>query len=237
VIDATHVYWVDGSATTLWKSNLDGSGDALLAPLDGLQYPHLLAADETDIYVTTLVNKPGGDCTAVTRVPKAGGDKVLVAEACDFTKPTKPYAIALTATDVLWGTIATPTGGAMHRALKTASGAMASTIASNNSSPVTRIVVDGDIAYYMQNGIRRMDIDDPQSVVQIGTTQTNIASFAVDADFVYVAGGTGVSKVDRKTDKETQIANDPGLTITVDATHVYWGSGTNGAAKILKLAK
>lgn len=237
VVDATDVYWIDGSATSLWTSKLDGSGDKIVTALDGQQYPHALAADATDLYFTTMVKKPGGDCTAITRVPKAGGDKVVVAEACDFSKQHKPYAIALSATDVLWGTIAMPSGGSLYSAPKSGSGAIASTLATNMNSPVTRIVVDGSTAFYMQNGIRKMDVGDPKSVVQIGTTMTNIASFAVDADNVYVAGGTGVSKVDRKTDEETQIAGDPGLTLVVDATHVYWGSGGNGMAKILKLAK
>lgn len=236
-VDDAGVYWVDGTGASLFKANLDGTGTMKLAGLDSMQYTHAVAVDDTTVYVTVLVNKGMGNCTAVKSIPKAGGALTEVSSACDYLDVAKPYAIALNSTNVFWGTTLTPKGGALYIAPKGGNAVPAKSLAVNMNAPVTRVVADDTSIFYMQNGIRVIDAKSPGMPLQVGTTMASISDFAIDASAVFVAGGGGVSMVDRKTQKETPLANEPGLTITVDATDVYWATGSPGAEQILKIAK
>jgi hypothetical protein len=237
-VDDTNVYWTDGTNASLFKANLDGTGTIKLSGLDSMQYPHALAVDGNNVYITMLVNHGMGNCTAVMAVPKsAGGVPAEVSSSCDFLDMAKPYAIALNGTDVFWGTILMPTGGSLYSAPKTGNAVPAKALASNANSPVTRIAADDTSIFYLQNGLRMIDAKSPGMPTQVGTTMVTITNFAIDANDVFVAGGAGISKVDRMTQNETLLANEPGSTIAVDATHAYWATGSPGAVQILKIAK
>jgi hypothetical protein len=235
-VDATHVYWVDASAVSLWRADHEGMSVTKVASLDGQQYPHALALDATDVYMTWLVNKGGMDCPAVVKIPKAGGAPAVVATGCD-AKPSKPYAIAVNDTHVFLGTIAMPTGGALVYAPKDGNEVAATQLTAGQNTAVTKIVVDGKTVYYLLNGLLVLDVDNPSGATHVDTMMANVASFAVDAKDVVMVGSAGVSKLDRATQKETLLANEPGTTVAIDGSTVFWGSGAPGAAKILKVAR
>ncbi len=235
-VDASSVYWVDSTAVSLWKADHDGGGTTKLASLDGKQYPHALALDATDVYMTWLANKGGMDCPAVVRIPKAGGSPTVVATSCD-AKPSKPYAIALNDTHVFLGTIAMPTGGALTYAPKGGTDAVAVQLTAGQNTAVTKIAADGDTVYYLLNGLLVLDVNNPNGATHVDTMLSSVAAFAVDKSDIVMVGSGGVSRLDRATQKETFLASEPGTTVAIDATTVYWGSGAPGAAKILKVAR
>jgi len=235
-VDDTSVFWVDGTGASLWRANLDGTGTTKLTQLDSLQYLHALAVDATDVYITMLQNKGMGDCIVINRAPKAGGALTEVAETCDSPGLAKPYAIAINSTNVFWGTVLMPKGGSIYSAPKTGNAVIGTALVTNANFPVTRIVADDKTIFYLQNGIRMLDAQSPGMPTQVGTTMMTISSFTIDANDVFVVGGA-VSKVDRQTQNEVLLASESGSTVTVDATDVYWASGSPGAVKILKIPK
>ncbi|MEO7328164.1 MAG: hypothetical protein ABI193_06280 [Minicystis sp.] len=235
-VDASSVYWVDSTAVSLWKADHDGGGTTKLASLDGKQYPHALALDATDIYMTWLANKGGTDCPAVVRIPKAGGAPTVVSTSCD-AKPSKPYAIALNDTHVFLGTIAMPTGGALTYAPKDGADAVAVQLTAGQNTAVTRIVVDGNTVFYLLNGLLMLDVNNPSGATHVDTMLTNVAAFVVDKSDIVMVGSGGVARIDRATQKESFLAYEPGSTVAIDATTIYWGSGAPSAAKILKIAR
>src|SRR5207253_2407166 len=115
----------------------------------------------------------------------------------------KPYAMAINTTDAFWGTILMPKGGALYRAPKTGNAVTATQIASNVNSPVSRIVADDTTIFYLQGSLRMLDAKNPGMPVQVGSTMMTIANFTIDSSDVYVAGGAGISKVDRVTQQES----------------------------------
>jgi hypothetical protein len=235
-VDATSVYWVDSTAVSLWKADHDGGGTMKIAALDGKQYPHALALDETDVYMTWLASKGGVDCPAVVRIPKAGGSPTVVATSCD-AKPSKPYAIALNDTSVFLGTIAMPTGGALTYAPKGGTDGVAVQLTAGQNTAVTRIIADGNTVFYLLNGLLMLDVNNPNGATHVDTMMSSVSAFAVDQKSIVMVGSGGVSSLDRASQKETLLANEPGTTVAIDATTVYWGSGAPGAAKILKVAR
>ena len=110
-------------------------------------------------------------------------------------------------------------------------------LATNMGSPVTRMAVDDTTIFYLQNGLRMIDAKNPGMPLQVGTTMMSITGFTIDASSIFVAGGMGVSSVDRQTQKETLLANNPASTLAADATDVYFATGNVGAVQILKIAK
>ncbi|MFO0759055.1 MAG: hypothetical protein U0359_21365 [Byssovorax sp.] len=235
-VDEAWVYYVDASDVSLWKVDHDGKNTTKVASLDGQQYQHAMALDATNIYMTWLINKNGMDCPSVVKIPKTGGDPAIVATGCD-AKPSKPYAIALSDTHVFLGTIASPKGGALLYAPKDSNEVAAVQLTAGQNTSVTRIAADGDTVYYLLNGLLVMDVKNPAGATHVDTMMTSVNSFVIDQKDVIMVGNLGVSKIDRMTQKETLLANEPGTTVTADATDVYWGSGTPGAAKILKVAR
>jgi hypothetical protein len=235
-VDDTHVYWVDSSAVSLWKADHEGGGTTKIAALDGKQYPHALALDATDVYMTWLASKGGVDCPAVVRIPKAGGSPTVVSTSCD-AKPSKPYAIALNDTHVFLGTIAMPTGGALTYAPKDGADAVAVQLTAGQNTAVTRIVADGSTIFYLLNGLLMLDVNNPGGATHVDTMMTNVAAFTVDQKAIVMVGSGGVSSLDRATQKETFLANEAGTTVAIDSSTIYWGSGVPTAAKILKIAR
>src|SRR5262249_2444120 len=156
---------------------------------------------------------------------------------CNFLDMAKPLSVAINTTDVFWGTILMPQGGVLYRAPKTGNAVPAMPLASNMNSPVSRIAADDTTIFYLQGSLRMLDAKNPGMPTQVGSTMMTIAAFAIDSNNVYVAGGAGISKVDRMAQKESLLANEPGATIAVDATNAYWATGNPGAMKILKIAK
>jgi hypothetical protein len=233
-LDDTSLYWIDGSGTSVSKAALDGTGKMALGNADGFQHPQFVAVDEANLYYATMSTMGTTTCAGVKRLPTGGGAAVKVSETCVAGETLTPYGLGVDATNIYWITVITPgfTNGTIWKADKTGQDTMATLLATVNGA-ASDLVVDPTGIYWLAGSVFRVDPGGGEPVkVSAGL---DVAAYAVDGTTVYVLGD-GLASVESAV-TTTQLAYETGTDLVVDATDIYWLSGSSGAVSVLKLGK
>lgn len=103
-VDQTHIYWADDSGAVFRMNKGGGVAEKLCSgPISAVD----LAIDATTIYWTTLWVTPDTAVSNVMKMPKAGGEAVMLAEGGGGTD----FRIAVDARSIYW---MTPTAVLVH---------------------------------------------------------------------------------------------------------------------------
>ena len=100
-VDATHVYWINDASGELLRAPKAGGAPTVLATKQSVDAPRhaaALAVDESSVYwLTTGTREKHGADGAVMKLPKAGGEPVVLAG-----DQRRPAALVLSGAEVLW---------------------------------------------------------------------------------------------------------------------------------------
>jgi hypothetical protein len=255
-LDATNVYWANGSMNKVPKSG------GAITTLGSPGYSVATAVDASNVYWTDSIDN------AIQRVPIAGGTVTSL-----VTMLIEPIGIAVDASNVYWAGFSTGTvnsvpiaGGAVatlvtnltepHAVAVDASGVYVATygeiarapLAGGSLTPIYAtpewspldIVLQGTTLYYVDgstvsslptSGSMPAWISDALKSTHVATDGANV--YWIDATSVYEAPvGGGVAK-------KTLASGVSPTSLAVDATGVYFTSnGTNGTdGAVMKVAK
>lgn len=238
-LDASGLYFLDGSGTALERTDLDGKNTKSLGLADGRQHTQAIAVDDANVY--WLTQSVDEHCTGVMRMFKdASSPAAKVAEACDQGNTVAPSGLALDGTSVYWTSVVTPsfTQGTVWRAPKGGVGAAGEQIHLGSSS-ASRPLMRGTTLYWMQDGVMKIDLPDcsPLCTATHAAKTQGVSGFAVDSASIYSVGDGGLVRADKATLGETRLANEAGQSIVVDNGAIYWAGGSPGAVSIYKIAK
>lgn len=216
-LDATNLYWTDGSGSVNQLSLAVGSPIGLASGA-----PYAIAVDATSVYWT--------DSGAVVKQALAGGGPITLASG------SASY-IAVDATSVYWTT------GSDGTVMKVALGGGAPVVlASDQSWWPSDIAVDATSVYWtddQSSELRKVPIGGGTPIVlaQAGHPE----DIVVDATSVYWATSGGVMKVALNGGTPIVVAGGSPVAIAVDGTSVYWAdcdwSGGFGTGAVMKAAK
>lgn len=213
LVDGTRVYWATPSG--IESVSKQGGTPSLFTATPGI--PVRLAIDAVNIYATVTTEGASG---SVIKAPLAGGP---IVELVTGIKP--PMDIANDATSVYWTIIGDTNqdNGAVMRA--PIAGGAATAIATGQSSP-SRVAVDADNVYWHEQGtsvIWKVSKGGGAPVQLVYPIQA--AAMAVEAGWLYLSTGAGLSKVLVAGGTPTVLCTGIALTpqIALDADRVWSG--------------
>lgn len=223
-VDGVNVYWAQNGPTGVTggvsKAALpNGSPVPLVTGVSAFY----LVSNGTNVYFTRGQNGP------VLEVSVNGGSTTPI-----WTGNKYPEGIAIDATNVYWGVLNNNLG--VYKA-PVATGSPVSEFVSGYSNTV-QLATDGTNVYFttylMSGGVYKTD-PSGTNVVPLATGLARPFGVAVDTTHAYVTTLSAVVRVPLAGGAATQlVADSTPQQIAVDATAIYWASGSG---RILKLAK